>query len=417
MSTLFKRPNSRYWQCAFTSATGKRIYKSTGQTKKGAARDVATELERRARNLDPQGQQQQRALLGVLEEATTDALRGKLTGDLARDYLERVVHLAGLSVSLNVPTVEEWLRSWLDEKKRTNREGTAVRYRNVIDSFLKFLPDDQRKEPLTSLEVEDIRKYRDQLSDEGKTPTTVNLAVKTLRIPLNQARKQGYIRVNPAENVDTLRVKGKAKTAFTPDEVAALVNKAREKSVDARTLRERDLYRDWEVAIQTAYYTGQRQSDVANLKWAQVDLEGGKIEFRQEKTDTPVVIPLHPSLADALARQRKTALGSEVVFPTLFGKTSGGNNGLSGMFRRLMLAAKIENPLLNGGEKGRQRYALSFHSLRHAFNTHMAQAGVTQEVRQLLTGHASESVNDRYTHLGLESLREAVGKLPGLQSA
>ena len=194
-----------------------------------------------------------------------------------------------------------------------------------------------------------------------------------------------------------------------------LVNKAREKSKAARTERERCLYRDWEVAILAAYYTGQRQSDVVNLKGSQIDLKNLIIEFRQQKTDHPVVIPLRPDLAGVLGERMALSAEDAPVFPTLFGKDSGGGNGLSGMFRRLVEAAGIPNKVIEGAGKGRQRRALTFHSLRHSFNTHMAEAGIPQEVRQLLTGHASESVNDQYTPLGLETLRDAVSKLPALR--
>jgi site-specific recombinase XerD len=57
---------------------------------------------------------------------------------------------------------------------------------------------------------------------------------------------------------------------------------------------------------------------------------------------------------------------------------------------------------------------LSFHSLRHSFNSAMANAGVSQELRQRLTGHASKAINDRYTHTELETLRKAVGTVPSL---
>ena len=77
MATVFKRSNSKHWQCAFTSVDGRRVYKSTGETKKGKARDVAAELESRARKLDPAGRQGQRAVLAVIEESTALALKGK----------------------------------------------------------------------------------------------------------------------------------------------------------------------------------------------------------------------------------------------------------------------------------------------------------------------------------------------------
>jgi hypothetical protein len=57
---------------------------------------------------------------------------------------------------------------------------------------------------------------------------------------------------------------------------------------------------------------------------------------------------------------------------------------------------------------------LSFHSLRHSFNSTMAEAGVSQETRMKLTGHFSFLMNDRYTHTSLKPLEDAVSKMPSL---
>jgi integrase len=99
------------------------------------------------------------------------------------------------------------------------------------------------------------------------------------------------------------------------------------------------------------------------------------------------------------------------------GKTMAGRNGLSGQFRLLMSKAGIAGRTTERrGEKGRNRSSLTFHSLRHSFNSAMANAGVPQELRQRLTGHAAKAINDRYTHTQLETLRTAVGLVPGLPS-
>jgi hypothetical protein len=46
----------------------------------------------------------------------------------------------------------------------------------------------------------------------------------------------------------------------------------------------------------------------------------------------------------------------------------------------------------------------------------MANAGVAQELRQKLTGHASVEMNTQYTHHQLESLRAAVSVIPNIGS-
>ena len=44
----------------------------------------------------------------------------------------------------------------------------------------------------------------------------------------------------------------------------------------------------------------------------------------------------------------------------------------------------------------------------------MANAGVAQELRQKLTGHASAAMNAKYTHHELDALRAAVAVLPSV---
>ena len=78
-----------------------------------------------------------------------------------------------------------------------------------------------------------------------------------------------------------------------------------------------------------------------------------------------------------------------------------------------MESAKIKGRLLreaNGA--GRSQSSLSFHSLRHGFVSAMANAGVSSEIRQKLTGHASAEMNAQYTHHQLAALRAAVSVIP-----
>jgi integrase len=79
-----------------------------------------------------------------------------------------------------------------------------------------------------------------------------------------------------------------------------------------------------------------------------------------------------------------------------------------------MEKAGIEGKIIRHAEGGRATSNLSFHSLRHSFNSAMANAGVSQEIRQKLTGHASADMNARYTHHELEPLRVAIAAIPSV---
>jgi integrase len=50
--------------------------------------------------------------------------------------------------------------------------------------------------------------------------------------------------------------------------------------------------------------------------------------------------------------------------------------------------------------------------LRHTFVTALSQANVAVELRQKLSGHASEAQSLHYTHPEFAALRAAIEKLP-----
>jgi integrase len=102
------------------------------------------------------------------------------------------------------------------------------------------------------------------------------------------------------------------------------------------------------------------------------------------------------------------------VFPSLYGKRTSGTNGLSMTFTRIMKKAGIVSGQLRTRAKGVSRTvnALSFHSLRHSFNSVLVNAGVPQELRMKLTGHSSADMNAIYSHHELSTIRAALDHLP-----
>jgi integrase len=130
-----------------------------------------------------------------------------------------------------------------------------------------------------------------------------------------------------------------------------------------------------------------------------------------------VVIPLHPQLEQFLLDLPSSEESKAFLFPTLAGRKTGGAHGLSRRFADIMISAGIKTevarPKMDDGE-GRAISKLSFHSLRHGFNSAMANKGVSQEIRQKLTGHASSEMNKVYTQHEMERLREAVNVVPNI---
>jgi integrase len=111
---------------------------------------------------------------------------------------------------------------------------------------------------------------------------------------------------------------------------------------------------------------------------------------------------------------KNPGIGKAFIFPSLAGKGTGGKHGLSGRFAAIMEKAGIEGKIIRHAKGGRATSNLSFHSLRHSFNSAMANAGIAQEIRQKLTGHMSAEMNKVYTHHQLEPPRAAIAAIPSI---
>src|SRR5262249_39852776 len=149
------------------------------------------------------------------------------------------------------------------------------------------------------------------------------------------------------------------------------------------------------------------------MRWSAIDFSAKLINFTTSKTKKQVTMPLHSDLEQHLLES--PGIGKAFLFPSLAERSTGGKNGLSGQFARVMARAGIEGKITRHTAEGRANSSLSFHSLRHSFNSAMANAGISQEVRQKLTGHTSAETNKIYTHHELEALRAAVSVIPSIR--
>jgi integrase len=92
----------------------------------------------------------------------------------------------------------------------------------------------------------------------------------------------------------------------------------------------------------------------------------------------------------------------------------GGRHGLSEGFKRIVEKAGLDLQKVKGtGVRSISRR--TFHALRHSFTSALANAGVSPELRMKLTGHKSAEIHRGYTHMEMDTLKETIKKLPGLQ--
>jgi integrase len=385
MPSLWKRKKSPFWVCCYTAHDGQRLKKTTKKKDKAEAWALCVELER----------------------AEERARQGTLTESHARKIISGIVEKT-TGEPLAYYTAERWCNDWVNGKKKTKSPATFERYKHVIDDFIEHLGRRARLN-IAHLTPKDISTFRDAQEDAGKSAKTCNLAVKTVSGALNAAHRQGYIAANPARALEALTHEAETKGVFSAEDVGALLTAAVRKG-----------WHDWKGAILFGYFTGARLQDVANMQWKSIDLQRQILEFLPRKTarsNKKVMIPLHAQLEQFLLSRPAAESEAAFLFPSLAGRRTGGAHGLSRRFSELMSAAGISSdvarPKKENG-KGRAVSKLSFHSLRHGFNSTMANRGVNQELRQKLTGHTTAEMNTLYTQHEIQTLRNAVGVIPTL---
>jgi integrase len=374
MAYVWKHPNSPYWTAVFRNDQNVWVKKTTKKTAKTTALVLALEWERAAQ-------------LGR-DRVLTESLSREIIGGI----LERTA-----GEKLRQSKLREFMAEWLRGKTHSRQEGTAARYQTTADRFIRFM-DRKADLPIAAITPHDCQKFYDDLMAQDLAPATLRCEMKTVASVFNYARRLGLIATNPATAVQLPeRIKQVKRMTFTPAQVQMLLDAA-----DA----------EWKTAILLGYYAGLRMSDAVALEWASVEFTHNKLAVEQQKTGDKLEIPLHPTLEEHLSKLAGDSAGP--ICPGLAAARIGGRSGLSRKFIALMKKAGISSEAVDTAGK-RTLARLSFHALRTSFNSALFNKGVDQELRRKLTGHKSDAVNDKYTAAQIQTLRDAVNKLPELK--
>ena len=227
---------------------------------------------------------------------------------------------------------------------------------------------------------------------------TFILDLKALRCVFNLAKRQGLILHSPADAIDLPPLRRIERDIFSLEEIRALLSAAPNQ--------------EWRTAILLGFFAGARLSDAVTIRWDCVAVDKGQICYTQNKTGARVVVPIHADLEAQLLEVASHDNARGYVCPTLAKTPVEGRSGLSSQFIRIMDAAGVDARQVQATKRRFRRK--TFHSLRHSFASHLANLGISADVRMKLTGHKSADVHQGYTHLEFESLRAGISALPSL---
>lgn len=138
-----------------------------------------------------------------------------------------------------------------------------------------------------------------------------------------------------------------------------------------------------------ALATGLRDGKLWRLEWPQIDLPGRVMSVSGNKVKRGATVPLNDTAMAVLEALRSRPVVSMTrVFP---GWRQSTINQFQTDFGKVRKIPGLER--------------VGIHTLRHTFNTWLAKAGVSMEVRARLVGHGTGEMQDIYTHWDVDWLR------------
>ena len=152
------------------------------------------------------------------------------------------------------------------------------------------------------------------------------------------------------------------------------------------------------VMLMTTYAGGLRISELIKLKVSDIDSSRMMIRVQEGKGSKDRYTILSPRLLEELRAYWKRYRPKYWLFPN--GKTK---MHLTKTSPRLAFAMGIK--------KSGIKKKVTFHSLRHAFATHMLEAGVDIRTIQVLMGHATINSTARYLHIARKRLSSSKSPL------
>jgi integrase/recombinase XerD len=276
---------------------------------------------------------------------------------------------------------------WLQEGLSAN---TLDAYRRDLEGLSRWLAP--RGMALTTASRGDLLDYLSGCVGKGARPRTTARLLSSLRRFYGYLVREERIKTDPTALIDSPKIGRPLPKSLTEEQVEKLLQ-----SPDVAThygLRDRAM-------LETLYATGLRVSELVGLTLSQVSLTQGVVRVIG-KGDKERLVPMGEEavawISRYLAEGRPKLVRSRST-DALFTTARGGPMTRQAFWHNLKVHTRTAGI----------QTALSPHTLRHAFATHLLNHGADLRVVQMLLGHADLSTTQIYTHVAqarLKSLHE-----------
>ena len=313
----------------------------------------------------------------------------------------------------NKMTINELIKEWLEYKKNKLAIKTYTGYCNLCKNISYSIGHIK----VTNLNVKILEDfYNDLINNTNLSTKTIRHYQTLINTMLNDAKKWGYILVNPNENIERIKVIKKEIKFYTPEEVNTLLKVLENESLKYRAL------------IYLALDSGARRGEITGLTWNDVDFDNNTINInkttqyvagvgvfeKSTKNETSNrVVYISDTTMKILKQYRNEQLKSKLKLGNKWGNS---NRVFTTDYGFDMFPNTPSNILTNIIKKYNLKY-INFHALRHTSISLLANSNVPIQLVSKKAGHSSlKTTTEIYSHFYDESFKQLANTMDNILS-
>ncbi|MFQ5340917.1 MAG: site-specific tyrosine recombinase XerD [Anaerolineae bacterium] len=270
-------------------------------------------------------------------------------------------------------------------------ENTQAAYRNDLQQFASFL--ENSSPPLIEwpqIDKDVLISFMLDLKERQYSSATVARKVAALKSFFHFLTDKKVIEEDPTTTIDAPKAKKQLPKPLSRSAMEALLS-APTKYRSAKGLRDKAL-------LELLYATGMRVSELVGLDVDDVNLASGTVRCRG-KGDRERILPMYDAAVAALGAYLDEGRLHYAKHPgerALFLNPRGSRLTRQGLW--LIIKAYVEETNI--------REAVTPHTIRHSFATHLLDGGANLRELQHLLGHSNISTTQVYTHVTADRLSD-----------
>jgi integrase/recombinase XerD len=268
-------------------------------------------------------------------------------------------------------------------------QNTITAYKRDLTSYVGYLIQKEGIHSIKEVQRAHILSYLHDLKQKDKAAPTIARNIASIRSFHQFLLREQAVTIDPSVHIETPKTERKLPKVLSTEEVERLMEAPDETSL----IGVRD-----KAMLEVLYATGLRVSELIQLNSSDVHLTMGFLRCIG-KGNKERIIPIGKLAGDAIQRyidkSRHRLLkkhSTEALFLNHHGKRLT-RQGFWKILKGLAHKAHIDK-------------ALTPHTLRHSFATHLLENGADLRAVQEMLGHADISTTQIYTHVTKTRLKD-----------